>query len=379
MCLGAYVGEINDPGLFPGDLEALTAMADILRGRGRHMLFHRYQDLWWQFTWNRYALDRLFSPQNRDVIVPMWENLEPSCLSLTMGSTLGFWASGRASNWGESVQSWGWNNMLWTDMQSWGEVYDGMPAHEWMRTLVGAAAFGANYIEIEPEWAIRGDVLDAVVSFARLIESGVVAAPASPEALVSLPRVALQTQPPQHTWGWGPGVLACAQGKNWARSRLLPPNTIAAFLYQSSHYYEDILPETPYGLAAILPPGPVPEGIRILTTDGWGAREAGPWLYGQDARDLVESAFGEAAADLPLVAEDCTFSAVEIGEGHYLAYLIDPEERFPVGVRTFLSVRLEGGWTAYDALSGEELPSTGDGVSIEVPPGGFRLVHILSE
>ncbi len=378
-CLGAYVGEVNEPGLYPGDLESLVKMADLLRDRGKHMLFHRYQDLWWQFTWNRYALDQLFSPENRDVVVPMWENIEPSCLSLTMGSTLGFWASGRTSNWGESVQSWGWTNMFWTDMQSWEPVHDGMPAHEWMRTLVGAAAFGANYIEIEPEWAIRGDVLDALVSFARLVESGAIAAPASPEALISLPRVALQTRPPVDTWGWGPGVLACAQGKNWARSRLLPTDTIAAFLYQSSHYYEDILPETPYGLVAIMPPGPVPEGTRILTTDGWGVLEGGSWLYDQEARDLVQSAFAEAATQMPLLAEDCTFSAIRLGEGDYLAYLIDPEERFPVGVSTFLSVRLDDRWAAFDGISGEELPSTSDGVSIEIPTGGFRLVRVVSE
>jgi hypothetical protein len=370
-CLGGLLGEPYEPMLDPTTLVALERMLDTLAARDRVLLFINFADSWWKLSWSQAVMSVLFSPDHREVTVPMWENLEPSCLSLNMGATLGLWTAGRSASWGASIQSWGWNNMQWTTTND-------MPARDWQQTLIGAVAMGAEYIEVQPESALRGPSLEAFTDFARMLHAGTIAVPASPADLVSLPSVALRTIPPYAPLTWAPGFIRCAISNPWERSEALPAVTLASILYESSHYYEDILPETPYGLVAVLPPGPVPEGVEPIGTNGQGVRSGERWVYGEEARDVVEAAYVEGASDMPLAAEGCTFSAIRIGEGDYLAYLIDPEERFPAGVSTFVSVQLEGSWTAYDWLSGEELPSTAEGVPVEIPPGGFRLVRILA-
>ena len=82
---------------------------------------------------------------------------------------------------------------------------------------------------------------------------------------------------------------------------------------------------------------------------------------------------------MPLRAEKCYFSAIEVGEGDYLAYMLDPEERFPVELKTSLAVNLVKPWTAYDAVTGSELQAHGNAVDVEIPAGGYRLVRVVEQ
>jgi hypothetical protein len=368
-CLGIWMGEtpIEE---YAGGIDKLVAMLDLVRERGKRLCYHRFTQTWWNFAIDKNNLDRVFAPRFADTIVPLWENLEPSCEGLTLGSVLGFWVSGRAKQWGVSTQSWWWDNMRL------GGTND-MPAHNWMRMFVSTIGLGATYVQIEPEWSMTGDCMKALQRFGELLKAGAIVPSPGPDETVSIPKLALQVKPTDRTGTHG--FLSAAQWNYCDRSRQLPKRDLFRSIYRSPHVYEQLMPETPWGLVAILPQGRAPKGLGLVTIDGLRVFDKGEWLPETESLPHILAAYKKAAKAMPLAAEGCFFTATRLAEGDYLAYLIDAEERFPADVKTSLDVRVKQPWKAYDAITGEELQPRGSSVPVTIPAGGFRLVRVVGQ
>ena len=189
-----------------------------------------------------------------------------------------------------------------------------------------------------------GDELRALRYVDRLISAGIVRAPAEPQHLKSLPDVSLkvidQNVPSETRYRWG--IFRRALDENWwtlgdcpnSWEMALQTHAMDVFgdLYESSHLYDQTIPETPYGLVSIVPPGStLPSSTKVIECDGYSVYRNGKWLDLQTAHDLIVDAYEEAAKTLPFTAKGCFLSVVEAAPKAYLVYLIDPEERFPVG------------------------------------------------
>ena len=352
----------------------------------------------------------------KDVFVPMWENLLPASQGLCFGSTLGFWRGGLTSDWGVSAQSWGYANL------NFGGTAD-MPGHWWLRMFLHAITTGGRFVEIEPIWPFDGentegqvrhskqwghtqrwigdtrsqllcdlepgDKLRALRYMDRLIEAGIVRSPARPVFLKSLPDISLKVidqdveSPTRYRWGifrraleenwWNLGDCPNA----WEMALQTPQTDVFRSLYHSSHIYDQTVPQTPYGIVSIAPPGSrLPSSTQIIECDGYSVYRNGRWLDVQEAHETIVQAFEKAANHLPFRAEGCFLSVVEAAPDSYLAYLIDPEERFPIGVDTELEIHLEGDFSCIDALTRRVLPIDDETIAVQIPPAGFRTLYL---
>jgi VCBS repeat protein len=402
----------------------LSKYLQFARERSKIVAWHRSSNAWWDGNLHHERVDDLnvdpvtqvaypgiFSLENRDVLVPIAEDVEAAGQGLNASTVLGFFAAGRSSAIGVSAQSWPWENLRWTDISS-------VPARTWERMFVAAVATGSTYIQIEPAWPLgtscllpgeppQGDVgvcsaraqesLAALQDFRGLVTSGILVPARRFEDLASVPKLVLQafygagadvgafdgTGPAS-----GSGLFQGPIPNNFVRSMQTPPTDMFGLLYGSSHLYDELFPRTRYGLVALLAPtadsgwGAPPAGFRTLTIDGVAAHEpGGAWVQAPaDALSLIGSAYASAAANLPITADAGLVSAVRAGADRYLVYLVDAEERFPVGAATTLRSSLPGTWTATDAITGAALrpvtTASGQAFSAVIPANGFQLVNL---
>jgi hypothetical protein len=242
--------------------------------------------------------------------------------------------------------------------------------------FVMTIASGATYMEIEPQWALEGSALEALREFTLLQQKGLLLTSPGLDQTLSIPSVALQTYPYGIFDETPRGLLQCNPGTYPKIYEQVRPEMIARYLNRASLYYENIFPQTPYGFVSILPQATVLQDITSLLTDGRRLYYDGIWYDPMEASDIILAAYQEAAENLPFRADGCFFSAVQVGANDYLLYLIDPEERFPVGESTVIMVNLPGTFEAFDGLTGQPLTVLGDQIPIDIPAGGFRLVRI---
>ena len=234
-----------------------------------------------------------------------------------------------------------------------------------------------------------GDELRALRYMDRLIEAGIVRSPARPVFLKSLPDISLKVidqdveSPTRYRWGifrraleenwWNLGDCPNA----WEMALQTPQTDVFRSLYHSSHIYDQTVPQTPYGIVSIAPPGSrLPSSTQIIECDGYSVYRNGRWLDVQEAHETIVQAFEKAANHLPFRAEGCFLSVVEAAPDSYLAYLIDPEERFPIGVDTELEIHLEGDFSCIDALTRRVLPIDDETIAVQIPPAGFRTLYL---
>ncbi|HOX40523.1 MAG TPA: hypothetical protein PL033_21305 [Candidatus Brocadiia bacterium] len=419
MCRGFIFGECSVD--TNNNTDYLVALMDRLLevGGGKKCLYFQQSSYWLGVMLHNRDPQKQFiaaiqDPKYRDVFVPMWENLLPCAQGLCMGTTLGFWCGGVTSDWGVSAQSWGYANM------NYGGTNE-MPGHWWFRMLLEVAAAGGAYLELEPMWAFdgentegqirhskqwahnlrwfgamrsqldidiqSGDRMKALRFFDKLAAAGIVRIPTEPQRCASLPNVALQViapaTPSDNRYKWGMFRRALEENwwhlgdcpNSWEMSVQAPEQDVFRYLCNSSHFYDQTIPETLFGLVSILPPkGKVPNSVRVIKTDGHGIVKDHKWLDPRSSREAVLDAYREAEKQLPFTAKGCYCSVVQASPTTYIVYLIDPEERFPVGVRTELGIRLGGGWKCKDALTQAALPVNDGKVVIEIPSGDCRIL-----
>ena len=225
-----------------------------------------------------------------------------------------------------------------------------------------------------------------------MIDAGIVRSPSKPDFLKSLPDVSLKVidqdveSPTRYRWGifrraleenwWNLGDCPNA----WEMALQTPITDVFRSLYHSSHIYDQTVPQTPYGMVSIVPPGSrLSDSTHIIECDGYSVYKNGNWLDVQQAHETIVQAFEEAAVHLPFKAKGCFLSVVEAAPDSYLVYLIDPEERFPIGVDTKLEISLEGDFTCIDAISHHKLPWDTGTIPVKIPPAGFRVLCLRKQ
>lgn len=405
-------------------IDYLISLMDYLAPKNKKVLYFQQTSYWvgiMQHTGGEPGrfIKTLQTPEYRDIFVPMWENLLPATQGLCFASTMGFWRGGLTSDWGISAQSWGYANL------NLGGTAD-MPGHWWLRMFLLAITTGGRYVEIEPIWPFDGentegqvrhskqwghntrwigdtrsqllcdlepgDELRALRYVDRLISAGIVRPPAQPQHLKSLPDVSLkivdQDVPSQTRYRWG--IFRRALDENWwilgdcpnSWEMALQTHAMDVFgdLYDSSHLYDQTIPETRYGQISIVPPGStLPSSTKVIECDGYSVCRNGKWLDLQTAHDLIVEAYAQASKALPFKAKGCFLSVVEAAPNAYLAYLIDPEERFPIGVDTELELNLDGNFACSDAITRQVLPIVNQEIAVAIPPGGFRVLYMQKQ
>jgi len=402
-------------------IDYLIALMDYLAARKKKVLYFQQTSYWvgvMQHSGGEPGrfLRTLQNPKYKEVFVPMWENLLPAAQGLCFGSTMGFWRGGLTADWGISAQSWGYANL------NLGGTAD-MPGHWWLRMFLLAITTGGLYVEIEPIWPFDGENTEGQVRHSkqwghslrwigdtrsqllcdlepgeelralryvdRLIGAGIVRPPARPEFLRSLPDVSLKIieqntlSDTRYRWGifrrgldenwWTLGDCP----NSWEMALQTRKTDVFGALYNSSHLYDQTVPETEYGLVSIIPPGStLSKSIQTIECDGYTVYREGKWLSLEAGHDLIVEAFAEAARALPFRAKGCFLSVVEVAPNAYLAYLIDPEERFPVGVHTELELNLDGDFGCSDALTRQPISVGNKSVRVEIPPAGFKVLYV---
>lgn len=405
-------------------VDYLVALLDYLAPKGKKVLYFQQTSYWvgiMQHTGGEPGrfIKTLQNPKYKDAFVPMWENLLPATQGLCFASTMGFWRGGLTTDWGISAQSWGYANL------NLGGTAD-MPGHWWLRMFLLAITTGGRYVEIEPVWPFDGENTEGQVRHSkqwghttrwigdtrsqllcdletgeellalryvdRLVSAGIVRSPAQPAFLKSLPDVSLkvieQDTPSDTRYRWG--IFRRALDENWwtlgdcpnswEMALQTPKTDVFGHLYNSSHFYDQTVPETRFGLVSIVPPGStLPSSTQVIECDGYSVHQDGEWLDLQAAHDLIIGAYTQASEALPFKARGCFLSVVEAAPGAYLAYLIDPEERFPVGVETELELDLDGDFICSDAITRQVLPSRSKRIAVNIPPAGFRVLYVQKQ
>jgi hypothetical protein len=287
--------------------------------------------------------------------------------------------------------------------------------------FLSVAAAGGRYIEIEPKWAFDGENVPGQIThfkqwahnlrwigrrraqididldpsgpmralklFTRMINTKTIIPACEPASVVSISPVHFQVQHTKHWGAWGlfhRGIDKqfydnCCP--NYTEISVQTPSQDAfSYLYNSSHFYDQTLPMTPYGLVSIFPfETQQSKSNDIFATDGNNVFCNGRSLSAMQAADIIQKAYSNAADDLPFMVQKCTWSAIKVGPADYLIILIDPEERFPLGVNTMLKVNLLRSWHAFDGLSSLPLPAKDNCIPVSIKPAGFRLIRVIED
>lgn len=411
-CRGALMGEFSIES--NGGMDDVVAMMKLLKQHGLKLLYFQQSSYWFGILMphgNAFR-EKILIPEFKNVFVPMSENVVPSAQGLSLASLLGLWRGGLVNDWGVSAQSWCHANM------NWGGTSD-QPGHIWLRMFLSMASFGGRYIEIEPKWAFDGenvpgqivhfkqwahnlrwvgrrraqididldpsDPMRALRLFNRLIRNQVIMPAAGPGKVMSLSPATFQVKHTEHWSAWD--LFHRAVDKDFydgccpnytEMSIQVPPQDAFGYLYRSDHFYDQTLPVTDYGLVSILPQETeINADLSVFGTDGNQVYNDEQVLPAATARPLIKETFASTAAELLFRAKGCTWSAIEVGKNDYLVVLMDPEERFPVGVKTFLKINLEGQWAVYDNVSGERIASNQKEIPIAIAPAGIKILRVM--
>ena len=321
-CLGVFMHEYSPEGNEP--LQEMLDMLDLLKERNKVLILNNQTSYFFTFMWpgcekyRKATLDEKY----KDVYVPMWENLLPAAQGLCMGSCLGYWRSGIVNNWGVSIQSWGYANL------NYGTT-DQMPADWWLRMLVSSAAYGANYIEIEPDWPFDGehlkdkleggyllklseeyklpywqsnDRMKALRWFDHLLVDNALVGASSPKDVVSLSNVVLQFENSENLGKTGffeRGLdIRFNQSHcptHYEMAAMPKRGDIFRSVYDSTAHYDQTFPKTPYGLVSIHPADANLTGLTVFKTDGFGVKIDDKWLPAAEGESVSISLRDEIA------------------------------------------------------------------------------------
>jgi hypothetical protein len=147
-----------------------------------------------------------------------------------------------------------------------------------------------------------------------------------------------------------------------------------------THRMTNFLPQTPYGMTALIPAETPLDGRfkRIITTDGeYFYDETGKQYRALEYKPAVLKALKEAALKMPLLVKgNVHWSAVRLNETHLRITLIDPGYLDPAARTAQIIFQHVEAKTCTDILSKESLPIVDGKVELTIPAGVFRVVDV---
>ena len=186
----------------------------------------------------------------------------------------------------------------------------------------------------------------------------------------------------------------------------LRPLDLFRRIYGTVAPYEQLIPSTPYGVAAFLPVGGTEGGITwptayslgrtVIDTDSLSVKKSDGSMTSsdQEASDVLAKAFVASREPDPTGKmkrwwADGVFlggaGKYSFQTDNYGIALVDSEERFPREKTVTLHVPLKS-WTVTDAITGKDptdptkAPSSSiaSTLQVRVPAAGYRLLHFVA-
>ena len=281
-------------------------------------------------------------------------------------------------------------------MQEWEYPKSGSP---FFRMLVAHTVLGADAYHFRVDnWygdALKAESEEGFAPFLHLLGKGIVFAP-SPDQMAGLSRVGFAVHPPPEHWVMdghnGHGVDRWRADPEWDQAVLphnacfwgltpTPAHALQAVLLRKRRQFGYHVPPTPYGPFVFVPATADLSKVEGVTswwhTDGVSVwREGGDRLTGEKAAEAVRASFEDAARDLPFRAwgDDVFFHSVELDDGGYRLFAIDPGWLDPADRDMVIQLQLPGRWTLTDTLTGEALPLDRARCPLRVPAGALRII-----
>jgi hypothetical protein len=367
----------------------LEIVMSFLRKHGeKKLIMNEHTDYWSKVPLLPGIRDKLFKPENRNILVPMYKTNRLVAPEQNVGMILGLWKAGVVKDWGLSAQD---------DLWKWESIFMNPPPDVLLRMEVMAASLGATYFRIEANgefleernqrWFLSDGAKRHRGLFHALVRKGIVRPVSSsgqvvvcPSALnVQYDRSQISREPHRTYWQNIYGLSGPLAYK--LSLQTVDADYVPGLVYGMKHFYDGLFPQTPYGFVPIVPGWVDPLKIPGVK-DYWVV--GGQTVYGKDmsklsagkVRETLISGFKEHAQGLPFLADN-TFMAINRFEDGYTVYLMDPGHLDISDTHTTLRVNtpLKSG-KIVDAISGEILQYKDGKIDVKIPAGAFRILEI---
>lgn len=338
----------------------------------------------------------IFDGRYRSVLMPSVEDSNSRSPDVNLAARVGLWLDGQVDEWAvRCAADWFSFNRDW----EWEYPMTGHPQLRYYvsQALLGARVFMTLNGEREPgagRWTRVGS--EGTATFLHLLGRGVLTPPRR-EQLRSISPVALVLDNPSErfkkhganghqeaTWNMDATDLA-----PWAFDRLdcywgmapLPPTDIASYLWGRTRRDPSHLVTTaPHGFVALIPgttSGTDSTWKTIWTTDGDRLSRDGKSFTLTNARIALTADLAEGAKTFPFAVNGHVFHhIIETSPNHYVIAFVDSGWLDPTDRNVKLTAQLPGNWQVIDRLTGVIMGYVGNGLSIAVPAGAFRLVEL---
>jgi len=394
FCRGFVVNECSyTRRRFDDFVDSLGQVLEILRRQGkRKLILNQHFDFWYRIPSDPRIARKLFKPEFREVLVPMYKTNRPHAPELNMAMIVGLWKSGIVDEWGYCAQD---------DLWKFESIFMNPPSDVILRMEVMAASLGATYYRIEGNRQFskkQGEnyVVERVSRrhrdfFHSLVRKGVLIPLANREQLVTSPVLFLRRLNPEempktgesHNSYWtrvfqSRDILSYGFALKRVRDSYLP-----RLWTGMQNYVDGVFPRTPYGFVCFAPvwvEAPrtswasqtfVTDGVVV--TDGKGST-----VPAAQVNATVLDSLRRKGGELPFLADNVLLAINRHEDGSYSLCLMDTNQFDIHDIHTTLRIKLDRSkFKVVDAIDDTVL-SVGDrAVSVTVPAGFFRILRVI--
>jgi lambda-carrageenase len=365
-------------------------LAELCRKHGGRKIVFRNKNIFYTGAlyvpfWRKVLTD----PGLRDVFVPALEETNSRTPELSLAGRIGLWLTGNFNRWASRVVT---DDACFDRMWEWSSQQV-MSLH--VRHSIANAAAGAEvFFNSVHQGPFSRELERQFTPFYDMLEKGIIHVPLR-EDLLSVSGVALGMKTP-------PSELYLKHGINghrytfpqddhsplvfdrldayWGAAPLLP-HDFSYYAMNVRRRTPNFLPETPYGLVAIIPDDTALAGSRFdrtISTDGQHFYDSSAGRHGPaEYKSVVVNALREHAARLPvLVRGSVQWSAVRIDSTHIRVTLVDPGYLDPADREANVIFQGVDATACTDILRREALPIADRTVHVRVPMGTLRILDI---
>jgi hypothetical protein len=354
----------------------------------------------------------MWFPAYKDVFVPGVENSNVTVVDWSFAERVGLWLNGDVEDWG--CNSIG-DNIAANRVAEWGGMRNG---HIVLRQLLSQYAMGAKFFRItsiqgranplyergdtsDPELRFSSAYRQGIHLFLKLVEKGVFPNNPARDQLKGLSPVAVALNSPNYqrledqthnhdyfryspqTKNYVINNLAC-----WYAYTDVPSVDATAIFLNTKRRYENLFPTSPAGFVPMIPYASrttveaLPWCNRAYQTNGDTWSEFGQL---SDARDAIGAELLAQRESLPFYPDgECFWQLTQDKNDPdtLFALLMDSEMLTPTPRTVSLKKgSAMGDWAVYDQLDSTAsaiggLGDSPDGLSIDIPAGGVRLLVI---
>ncbi len=366
----------------------ILPVAELCKKHGKFIVF-RNKNIFWNGTcyvpfWREVLLNERYS----DVIIPGLEETNCRTQELSLAGRIGLWQTGSFDKWACRMVT---DNANFDRMFEYGGQQ--VIIHH-LRNLVSTASLGAEVFFNSIHGGPDTDTLyTQLTTFYEMLEKGIIQIPER-EQLLSLSEFAIgMKDPPSDTYikhgtnghkYWFP-----AEGKpemvfdkldTYFGGSSLDPHDYSFYAMNVKQRMTNFLPETPFGMTAIIPSETSTTGRfkKILVTDGqYFYDDQGAQHSASEYKPVVIKELEAAASGLPvLVRGEVHWSVVRLDEKHLRITLIDPGYLDPAQRTAVILLQNVEGKSCTDILSREVIPINDSRISVTIPAGIFKIVDV---